>query len=169
MRYLVLLLFLPLWSCGSEESAQTGVTQSLSEEECRDLDKKANKAVKGHKIAICHIPPGNPDNAHTIVISKNAAQTHFDHHGDFEGICGCVDEPGDGEDEPNEGDDGGEGGGDDPNGEPTDTPPDDPAQTPEDDPGPGFLCAEPCDVDADCTADRQACDDLTNCCFTVIQ
>ncbi len=39
------------------------------------------------KVTICHIPPGNPANWHTITISTNALQTHLDRHGDFEGSC----------------------------------------------------------------------------------
>ena len=44
-----------------------------------------------HKQAVCHIPPGNPDNAHTIVVDDSAVQTHLD-HGDTLGPC--PDEPG---------------------------------------------------------------------------
>ncbi|MEK9185554.1 MAG: hypothetical protein AAB863_02150, partial [Patescibacteria group bacterium] len=39
------------------------------------------------KVEICHIPPGNPDNKHTITISENAAQTHINEHGDTLGPC----------------------------------------------------------------------------------
>jgi hypothetical protein len=45
----------------------------------------------GDKQAVCHIPPGNPDNAHTIVVSVSAVQTHLD-HGDTLGPC--PEEPG---------------------------------------------------------------------------
>jgi hypothetical protein len=38
------------------------------------------------KVLICHIPPGNPDNAHTISVSVNAVPTHLA-HGDTEGPC----------------------------------------------------------------------------------
>lgn len=38
------------------------------------------------KITVCHIPPGNPANAHDIVISVNALQTHLN-HGDIIGGC----------------------------------------------------------------------------------
>ncbi len=31
------------------------------------------------KVLICHIPPGYPENAHTICISPNAVQAHLDH------------------------------------------------------------------------------------------
>jgi len=39
------------------------------------------------KVTICHIPPGNPDNAHSITISVSALQTHLDQHGDSIGEC----------------------------------------------------------------------------------
>ncbi len=41
---------------------------------------------KGGKIVICHIPPGNPANAHDIEVSINALQAHLD-HGDVIGGC----------------------------------------------------------------------------------
>ena len=44
-----------------------------------------------HKQSVCHIPPGNPDNAHTIVVDDSAVQTHLD-HGDTLGPC--PEEPG---------------------------------------------------------------------------
>jgi len=44
-----------------------------------------------HKQAVCHIPPGNPENAHTIVVDDSAVQTHLD-HGDTLGPC--PEEPG---------------------------------------------------------------------------
>ena len=39
------------------------------------------------KVVICHIPPGNPDNAHTIEVSEYAVDSHLD-HGDTLGECG---------------------------------------------------------------------------------
>lgn len=42
---------------------------------------------KSTKLIICHIPPGNPDNAHTIEISENAWPAHRDNHGDYLGAC----------------------------------------------------------------------------------
>lgn len=38
------------------------------------------------KVAICHIPPGNPENAHTIVVGAAAVDAHLD-HGDSLGEC----------------------------------------------------------------------------------
>lgn len=40
------------------------------------------------KMDVCHIPPGNPANQHTINISVNAVHTHTTHHGDYVGPCG---------------------------------------------------------------------------------
>jgi len=40
----------------------------------------------GNKVTICHIPPGNPENAHPITISVNALDTHLA-HGDTIGDC----------------------------------------------------------------------------------
>jgi hypothetical protein len=39
------------------------------------------------KALICHIPPGNPDNAHSICVSTHAVETHETHHGDLVGAC----------------------------------------------------------------------------------
>lgn len=39
------------------------------------------------KVKVCHIPPGNPANRHTIMISASAVDAHLA-HGDFKGDCG---------------------------------------------------------------------------------
>ena len=39
------------------------------------------------KVTICHVPPGNPDNAHNITVSKSAVNAHMA-HGDSVGSCG---------------------------------------------------------------------------------
>ncbi len=38
------------------------------------------------KVMICHAPPGNPDNQHTITIGTPAVRAHLD-HGDTLGTC----------------------------------------------------------------------------------
>lgn len=43
------------------------------------------------KVEICHIPPGNPGNAHTITISEKALDAHLTNHGDYLGPC-CTDD-----------------------------------------------------------------------------
>ena len=44
------------------------------------------KAAPAPKVEICHIPPGNPANAHTISVSGNAIKSHLK-HGDYLGAC----------------------------------------------------------------------------------
>ena len=39
------------------------------------------------KVTICHIPPGNPENAHTIVVGASAVPAHLENHGDSLGEC----------------------------------------------------------------------------------
>ena len=43
----------------------------------------------GPKVTICHIPPGNPANFHTIKVSQNAYSAHLA-HGDLAGACNEV-------------------------------------------------------------------------------
>lgn len=44
------------------------------------------------KVELCHVPPGNPENAHTINISVSAVDAHLDNHaGDHLGECDCFD------------------------------------------------------------------------------
>ena len=38
------------------------------------------------KVAICHRPPGNPENEYTIFVSENAVPAH-EAHGDTRGLC----------------------------------------------------------------------------------
>jgi hypothetical protein len=40
----------------------------------------------GHKVLICHHPPGNPGNAHTISVDQSAVPAHLA-HGDTLGPC----------------------------------------------------------------------------------
>lgn len=46
----------------------------------------ASVAWGGAKVQVCHIPPGNPDNFHTLTVSQNAVQAHLG-HGDLVGAC----------------------------------------------------------------------------------
>jgi hypothetical protein len=39
------------------------------------------------QVTICHYPPGNPGNAHTITVGASAVQTHISQHGDTLGAC----------------------------------------------------------------------------------
>lgn len=42
--------------------------------------------VGDQKGSICHLPPGNPSNAHTLFVGYPAIKAHLD-HGDYEGPC----------------------------------------------------------------------------------
>jgi len=53
---------------------------------------------EGKKINVCHVPPENSDNAHTINISVNEWKAHMT-HGDYWGECDGPDQT----DEPDEG------------------------------------------------------------------
>ncbi len=66
-----------LYLTGTEESYVTG--------------SNGEKTCDGHKVLICHIPPGNPANAHTICVDKHAVDPHVSHHGD--GVGECAAEP----------------------------------------------------------------------------
>ena len=39
------------------------------------------------QVVICHVPPGNPDNEHTITVGEPAVDAHVDNHGDSMGSC----------------------------------------------------------------------------------
>jgi len=70
--------------CLAETGEQTGQTQLPQS----DAEIAANCTLNNpKKIAVCHIPPGNPANWHTICINKHAVKTHEDHHGDHLGAC----------------------------------------------------------------------------------
>src|SRR5207253_2914049 len=40
------------------------------------------------KIDVCHVPPGDPANAHTISVGSQAALAAHLAHGDTQGACG---------------------------------------------------------------------------------
>jgi hypothetical protein len=44
------------------------------------------------KVDVCHIPPGNPENAHTITVGSPAVAAHLA-HGDAIGACQIITTP----------------------------------------------------------------------------
>ena len=69
-----LMVFLGVSACPTTSTTgDTGDTGDTGEEPCEEEE-------------ICHIPPGNPDNAHTICISASALDAHVA-HGDYLGAC----------------------------------------------------------------------------------
>ena len=126
---LLILVFLSGWivSCGEtrfssdidpnhvkasdvvdEDTPRTGEEQEI-------IDRVVEENIcddKGKKVRICHIPPGNPANRHTICIGYPALKAHVGCHGvdddrDYVGHCD-TDGDDDDDDDDNGDDDGGE-------------------------------------------------------------
>jgi hypothetical protein len=76
---------------GCTGSSQTSVEQSLKDQGCtvNEPDPRACDPADTKKTTVCHIPPGNPANAHTICVGNPAVPAHLD-HGDFVGTCACT-------------------------------------------------------------------------------
>ena len=49
------------------------------------------RACNNYQVAVCHIPPGNPSNAHTIAVGFEAVPAHLA-HGDCVSTCGISEE-----------------------------------------------------------------------------
>lgn len=95
---------LALFSACTAEVAGTSQAEKTLPQTCtaNAPDPRACDPADTKKTTICHIPPGNPANAHTICVGNAAVPAHIN-HGDFLGTCACE---GDGS-----GSDGGGGGG----------------------------------------------------------
>jgi hypothetical protein len=96
VAHLVAILSLGLTlGCGvgtdeeSESSAQNlkdqaacGITDVTPQDEVRACEPGNTK-----KTTICHVPPGNPANAHTLCIGTPAVKHHLKNHPDYLGPC----------------------------------------------------------------------------------
>jgi hypothetical protein len=52
-----------------------------------DDDVRACEPGNTKKTTICHVPPGNPANAHTLCIGNAAVKHHLANHPDYLGPC----------------------------------------------------------------------------------
>jgi hypothetical protein len=52
-----------------------------------DVDVHACPDGSTKKTTICHIPPGNPANAHTLCVGNSAVPAHVENHHDTLGAC----------------------------------------------------------------------------------
>ena len=53
-----------------------------------DADANGNRGGNGvDQVVICHLPPGNPGNEHTIIVGEPAVDAHVDNHDDTVGPC----------------------------------------------------------------------------------
>ncbi len=87
-----------------------------SEERAREHEDGSYDCESPRKVLICHIPPGNPDNAHTICVGAPAVRAHEENHGDPIGECDDGSDD-DGSDDDGTTDDGDDGDGDDGDGD----------------------------------------------------
>lgn len=51
------------------------------------VESERVSVVDSDELTICHYPPGNPGNAHTITVSEASWPAHRDNHGDTLGPC----------------------------------------------------------------------------------
>jgi hypothetical protein len=70
-------------ACGREPE-----DDSLGNEEAALKDPATGKPTcAAPKVLVCHIPPGNPANAHEICVGEPAVAAHVKNHGDSTGAC----------------------------------------------------------------------------------
>ncbi len=87
-------------ACEGDEPA--GEEDPEGEGEAGEGDEGEGTGEEAAKVLVCHVPAGNPENAHTIEVGESAVPAHLA-HGDTEGEC--VEEA-----PPPEGEEGGEEG-----------------------------------------------------------
>src|SRR5262245_60054846 len=77
-----------LAACEGESPLSTGADQAKSARESSNATSLA-ASPQGEaepKVTICHVPPGNPENAHEITVAESSLKAHFP-HGDTLGTC----------------------------------------------------------------------------------
>jgi hypothetical protein len=68
-----------VYGCAPEHGDYAGEIRVKYATECPECDAT---------VTLCHVPPGNPGNAHNITVCPDAAEAHFIHHeGDYLGTC----------------------------------------------------------------------------------
>lgn len=66
---------------GNSKIIENKIHTPNSSEKCENSSNNED-----HKISICHIPPGNPSNVHTIIVDSSSLGAHLE-HGDVIGAC----------------------------------------------------------------------------------
>jgi hypothetical protein len=89
----IIVLALAAQACGGSPDLEQGSAAVRSADHGHGgcvSTSTAPPAMSGHKTTICHIPPGNPANEHTITVGNPAVPAHLA-HGDYIGPCRCAD------------------------------------------------------------------------------
>lgn len=67
-------------------SCDDGTSETITEPTNPGEEPTEPPGPKEQLISMCHVPPGNPNKAHTIYVPESAVETHVD-HGDYVGEC----------------------------------------------------------------------------------
>jgi hypothetical protein len=81
---------LALYSCGGDRASSPTASNPAAAVQAADTNNDGSVSAQAAepKVTICHVPPGNPDNAHTITIGAPAVPAHLaNHDGDAVGPC----------------------------------------------------------------------------------
>ncbi|MDD2943244.1 MAG: hypothetical protein PHC51_09800, partial [bacterium] len=73
-------------SSGSSDKDDNSGSKGKGDDSSGSSSSSGESGNSDKKTTICHIPPGNPDNAHTITVGNSAVPAHLA-HGDYEGVC----------------------------------------------------------------------------------
>ena len=74
-----------LLGCGGSGQGSSPTQASVTPTVIEDGGVVTQSEVE--KVTICHIPPGNPENAHTITVGEPAVAAHVAEHFDTLGPC----------------------------------------------------------------------------------
>src|SRR4051794_18513727 len=92
LRSFCLASVLSLAACGTGTDSSSAALELIDEDGAKQVctpgqpDLRACDPANTKKTTICHIPPGNPSNAHTICVGNAAVPAHVA-HGDALGSC----------------------------------------------------------------------------------
>lgn len=98
MRNAMLATIMFFAACSTDDGTSSDLMLTGTEESFVINAQTGAKECLGKKELVCHVPPGNPANAHTICVGKPAVDPHVSHHGDAVGACASEPpgDPGDG-------------------------------------------------------------------------
>lgn len=82
------LALIVLVACGGESPFSPAVEETMGAKDSSGVTSMALPAqtARDPKVTICHVPPGNPENAHEITVAQASLKAHFP-HGDTLGTC----------------------------------------------------------------------------------